>query len=111
MTSKDTRRFVKSTWSGGNGGNCVEWAITSTGVFVRDSKDRDGAELRFTHAEWDELTASAATGTTHSSVSIADDGVCMTGNGGELFFTRSEWSAFVAGARAGECRPVPGAAR
>ena len=110
MTSKDTRRFVKSTWSGGNGGNCVEWAITSTGVYVRDSKDRDGAELRFAHAEWDDLAGSAASGTPHSSVSVADDGVRMTGRGGELFFTHAEWDAFVAGARAGECRVAPGAA-
>jgi len=111
MTSKDTRRFVKSTWSGGNGGDCVEWAITSSGVYVRDSKDRDGAELRFTHAEWDDLAASAASGTSHSSVSVAGDGVRMTGDGGELFFTRAEWGAFVAGAQAGECRPALGAAQ
>jgi hypothetical protein len=111
MTSKDTRRFVKSTWSGGNGGNCVEWAITSTGVYVRDSKDRDGAELRFTRAEWDDLAASAASGAAHSSVFVAEDGVRMTGNGGELSFTHAEWSAFAAGARAGECRPALSAAQ
>ncbi|QYN31964.1 DUF397 domain-containing protein [Pseudonocardia sp. DSM 110487] len=110
MTSKDTRRFVKSTFSGGNGGDCVEWAVTSTGVYVRDSKDRDGAELRFTHAEWDDLAAGAATSTSHSSVFVADEGVRMTGEGGELFFTRAEWAAFVAGARAGECRLAVGAA-
>ncbi len=109
MTSKDTRRFVKSTWSGGNGGNCVEWAITSTGVYVRDSKDRDGTELRFTHAEWDDLAASAASGTPRSSVSFTGAGVRMTGHGGELFFTHPEWSAFAAGARAGECRSALGA--
>lgn len=106
MTSKDTRRFVKSTWSGGNGGNCVEWAFASTGVYVRDSKDRDGTELRFTHAEWDGLAASAASATPHSSVFVAGDGVRMSGNGGDLFFTHAEWSAFAAGARAGECRPA-----
>jgi uncharacterized protein DUF397 len=111
MTSKDTRRFVKSTWSGGNGGDCVEWAITSTGVYVRDSKDRDGAELRFTHAEWDDLAAGVASGIPHASVSFAGDGVRMSGNGGELFFTHAEWRAFVAGARAGECRPAPSAAQ
>jgi hypothetical protein len=44
-------------------------------------------------------------------VSVAVDGVHMTGNGGELFFTHSEWAAFVAGARAGECRPALGAAQ
>jgi hypothetical protein len=110
MTSKDTRRFVKSTWSGGNGGDCVEWAVTPTGVHVRDSKDRDGAELRFTHAEWDELAACAASGAPHPSVSLVGDGVRMTGTGGELLFTRSEWDAFAAGARAGECHAALGAA-
>jgi Domain of unknown function (DUF397) len=109
MTSKDTRTFVKSTWSGGNGGNCVEWAITSVGVYVRDSKDRDGTELRFTHAEWDDLAASAAIGSPHSSVSCTSGGVRMTGDGGELLFTHSEWKAFVAGVRAGECRSALGA--
>ena len=109
MTSKDTLRFVKSTWSGGNGGNCVEWAITSTGVYVRDSKDRDGTELRFTHTEWDDLAASAASGTPHSSVFLTGGDVRMTGHGGELFFTHPEWSAFAAGARAGECRSAQGA--
>ena len=62
MTSKDTRRFVKSTFSGGNAGNCVEWAVTAAGVYVRDSKDRDGAELLFTHAEWDGFVAGARAG-------------------------------------------------
>jgi Domain of unknown function (DUF397) len=109
MTSKDTRRFVKSTWSGGNGGDCVEWAITSTGVYVRDSKDRDGTELRFTHAEWDDLAGSAASGTPHSSVLFTCGGVRMTGHGGELFFTHPEWNAFAAGARAGECHSALGA--
>lgn len=109
MTGNDPRRFVKSSWSGGNGGNCVEWAFTSSGVYVRDSKDRSGAELFFTFSEWDSLAAKAASGADHESVLPGRDGVRLTGRGGELSFTHSEWKAFAAGARSGECRRALGA--
>ncbi|MGH8967012.1 MAG: hypothetical protein ACRDXB_17030, partial [Actinomycetes bacterium] len=69
------------------------------------------AELCFTHAEWDDLAAGAASGAAHPSVVVARDGVRLAGDGGELFFTRAEWRAFAAGARAGECRPALGAVR
>ena len=43
----------KSTRSGGNGGDCVEVALNLPGVVaVRDTKNRDGSALIFTHAEW-----------------------------------------------------------
>ncbi|GIE92543.1 DUF397 domain-containing protein [Paractinoplanes rishiriensis] len=43
----------KSTRSGGNGGDCVEVAVNLPGVVaVRDTKDRAGAALVFTHTEW-----------------------------------------------------------
>jgi hypothetical protein len=43
----------KSIRSGGNGGDCVEVAVNLPGVVaVRDTKDRDGVALVFTHAEW-----------------------------------------------------------
>ena len=46
-------RWRKSTWSGNNGGSCVEVADNLPGiVFVRDSKDRDGGTLRFRPEEW-----------------------------------------------------------
>jgi hypothetical protein len=104
MTDTESRTFVKSSWSGGNGGDCVEWAFAAGGVHVRDSKDRSGPELFFTFPEWDDLTAKAASGAAHESVSVAGHGVRLTGRGGELLFTHSEWDAFVAGAEAGECR-------
>ena len=34
-------------------GNCVETAFLSDRVAVRDSKDRQGPVLLFTHSEWD----------------------------------------------------------
>jgi hypothetical protein len=103
MTTKGIYRYVKSSWSGGNGGNCVEWAITSDGVYVRDSKDRDGAELVFTHNEWEDLIAAATGDAPHPLVSVTGRGVRLSGRGGVLSFTPSEWAAFRAGARAGEC--------
>jgi hypothetical protein len=103
MTDSESRRFVKSTWSGGNGGDCVEWAVAPYGVHVRDSKDRSGPELFFTFAEWADLSAKAAGNGTHDAISVVHEGVRLTGRGGELFFTRAEWRAFVAGARTGEC--------
>lgn len=41
----------KSTYSGSNG-CCVEVAVTDRGVAVRDSKDPDGARLRFEPEAW-----------------------------------------------------------
>jgi hypothetical protein len=106
MTHTDTRIFVKSTWSGGNGGNCVEWAFTSPGVYVRDSKTRLGTELFFTLSEWEDLVTKAASGAAHDSISLLQHGTRLSGLGGELFFTHSEWVAFTAAARAGECDRV-----
>ena len=43
----------KSSFSGSNGGGCVEVARNLPGVVaVRDSKDRGGPALVFTPAEW-----------------------------------------------------------
>jgi hypothetical protein len=46
-------KWHKSTRSGGNGGDCVEVADNLPDVVaVRDTKNRDGATLIFTHSEW-----------------------------------------------------------
>ena len=43
----------KSSYSGSNGGGCVEVArATGALVAVRDSKDPDGPRLAFTAADW-----------------------------------------------------------
>lgn len=43
----------KSTYSGSNGGGCVEVAGNLPGIVaVRDSKDPDGPALTFTPADW-----------------------------------------------------------
>jgi len=41
-----------SSYSGSNGGACVEVAITGSGIAVRDSKHPDGPQLAFTPATW-----------------------------------------------------------
>jgi hypothetical protein len=46
-------RWVKSSYSGGNGGQCVEVAPGFDGVMpVRDSKDPEGPALTFTADAW-----------------------------------------------------------
>lgn len=47
----------KSSYSSGNGGNCVEFADLSSAVAVRDSKDPEGPALILTPAQWRGLTA------------------------------------------------------
>jgi hypothetical protein len=41
----------KSSYSGANGGSCVEVA-SAEGVAVRDTTDRDGGTLTFTTEAW-----------------------------------------------------------
>jgi hypothetical protein len=43
----------KSTFSNGNGGNCVEVARNLSGIVaIRDSKDPEGPVLAFTPDQW-----------------------------------------------------------
>jgi Domain of unknown function (DUF397) len=49
----DSLTWMKSSYSGGSGDNCVEVAALSEGGFaVRDSKDTDGPVLGFSADEW-----------------------------------------------------------
>jgi hypothetical protein len=66
LTSADWR---KSSYSGGNGGTCVEVAVVPGSkegsdrvIAVRDSKQPDGPALIFTPAEWEAFTAGARDG-------------------------------------------------
>lgn len=48
----------KSSYSGTNGGNCVEVArALPAAIAVRDSKDPDGPKLTFTPQAWAAFTA------------------------------------------------------
>lgn len=52
-----------SSYSGGNGGTCVEVADNLPGVVaVRDSKNRPGPMLAFSPEEWQTFTAEVKTG-------------------------------------------------
>ena len=53
-------RWFKSSYSGSDGGDCVEVATASATVYVRDSKDRKGPVLRFSPAEWSAFVSYAA---------------------------------------------------
>jgi Domain of unknown function (DUF397) len=56
-------RWRKSSYSGTNGGNCVEVAQNLPGaVAVRDSKDPDGPKLAFGPDEWLAFTAGVKAG-------------------------------------------------
>ena len=49
--------WVKSSYSGGQGGNCVEVARpVRWGVLVRDSKNPEGPRLRFRARDWKRFT-------------------------------------------------------
>jgi hypothetical protein len=47
----------KSSYSGGNGGSCVEVAADGV-ILVRDTTNRDGATLAFTAETWQAFTGS-----------------------------------------------------
>jgi hypothetical protein len=52
-------KWVKSSYSGGTGGNCVEIAaLPDGGRAVRDSKDPDGPVLVLTPGQWADLLTS-----------------------------------------------------
>jgi hypothetical protein len=61
--------WQKSSYSGGNGGNCVEVSAALTPrvvCLVRDTKDRDGARLAFTAGAWDSFVSAIKDGTAGS---------------------------------------------
>ena len=44
--------WFKSSYSGAEGGECVEVAVGPGALHVRDSKDREGARLAFRWEDW-----------------------------------------------------------
>lgn len=58
----DDVTWRKSSYSGSNGGACVEVAVLPDhSLAVRDSKDPDGPRLTFTRAEWRTFTTALGT--------------------------------------------------
>jgi Domain of unknown function (DUF397) len=63
VTGIDRACWRKSTYSGDNGGGCVEVARNLPGVVaVRDSKDPGGPKLAFAPDEWRAFTAGIKAG-------------------------------------------------
>ena len=59
----DKLAWVKSSYSGGSGSNCVEVAALPDGErAVRDSKNPDGPMLVFTPGEWDSFICGVKNG-------------------------------------------------
>jgi len=53
----------KSSRSNGNGGNnCVEVAVVASAVGIRDSKNPDGAVLRFSPGAWESFLSDTKLG-------------------------------------------------
>jgi hypothetical protein len=49
-------RWRKSSFSGGNGGGCVEAGNAPGAVLVRDTTDRDGVTLSIAAEAWQAFT-------------------------------------------------------
>jgi hypothetical protein len=63
MDTVDPARWRKSSYSGSNGGACVEVTILPDGAWaVRDSKDPGGAKLAFSADEWAVFTVGVKAG-------------------------------------------------
>jgi hypothetical protein len=63
MTDLSSAEWRKSSYSGSNGGNCVEVATNLPGVIaVRDSKNPAGPNLAVSPAVWRSLLNAVRTG-------------------------------------------------
>ncbi|MGW6912239.1 DUF397 domain-containing protein [Kitasatospora sp. NPDC054939] len=54
--------WATSSYSGSDGNNCVEVAACPSAVHVRDSKDKDGPQLSFSPAAWADFLVLVARG-------------------------------------------------
>ncbi|TLS41832.1 DUF397 domain-containing protein [Streptomyces montanus] len=53
--------WIKSSYSGGQGGECVEVAIAPTTIHIRDSKNPAAAALMVTPTTWSAFLQAART--------------------------------------------------
>jgi hypothetical protein len=58
----DELRWFTSSFSGGNGNNCVEVAFLPGGVAVRDTKNRALAPHRYPATSWAQFLAAVRAG-------------------------------------------------
>ena len=62
MEGNSAVAWRKSSYSGNNGGNCVEVGNAGHLIAVRDSKAADGARLAFGRAAWEAFAARVTAG-------------------------------------------------
>ena len=62
MDSMNSAIWRKSSYSGGNGGNCVEAGSLPGAVHVRDTVNRGGVVLKFSASAWAAFAASIKNG-------------------------------------------------
>ena len=60
-------KWRTSSYSGDNGGNCVEVTAIAKAIAVRDSKDPNGGQLVLSPQRWRRFTAKVRTGTFDAS--------------------------------------------
>ncbi|MFF7634554.1 DUF397 domain-containing protein [Kitasatospora sp. NPDC008050] len=53
--------WFKSSYSGGQGGECIEIAATPSTIHIRDSKDHTGPQLTITPTSWTAFLTLATT--------------------------------------------------
>jgi hypothetical protein len=77
LGNRSPGRWRKSSYSDGNGGNCVEVGMVEPGqppasvvrlLAVRDSKDPAGPRLRFTPTAWHSFACDIKNGVLHHLV-------------------------------------------
>ena len=56
-TNQHVTTWRKASYSGGNGGACVEVGAAGPAIMVRDTKDRAGAALAFGPDAWRRFAA------------------------------------------------------
>ncbi|MCX4667970.1 DUF397 domain-containing protein [Streptomyces sp. NBC_01381] len=56
----DEQAWVKSSYSGAEGGQCIEVAVCSNGVYIRDSKDTARPSLSVSPRGWTTFIGFAA---------------------------------------------------
>lgn len=57
MEAATALNWRKPSYSGNDGGNCVEAASAPDRILVRDTTDREGATLAFAPGAWREFAA------------------------------------------------------
>lgn len=62
MSSIDERAWFKSSYSGSDGDDCVEVAMGTQAIRIRDSKDQRSLQLALSPAAWSDFVTYAAQG-------------------------------------------------